>query len=165
MAAVRVRGGLEEEIHVLVDDEALERTGLSIDTVTERLAQENVNVAGGTLKEGRIEYMVRTVNEYRDLSQIGDTVLARVQGRDVRLADVARVERAHKERQISTRTDGAESVQIDVFKESDANIVELAKRVRGRVGEIDRDGEDEEETRSFGPPQEESAALAQELFD
>jgi hydrophobic/amphiphilic exporter-1 (mainly G- bacteria), HAE1 family len=163
VAAVRVRGGLEEEVHVLVDDEALERTGLSIQTVIDRLAQENVNVAGGTLQEGRIEYMVRTVNEYRDLSQIGDTVLARVQGRDVRLSDVARVERAHKERQISTRTDGAESVQIDVFKESDANIVDLARRVRERVGTLE-----EPAAPGFGrggPEEDETASLAHELLE
>ena len=64
VAAVRVRGGLEEEIHVLLDEEELRRTGLSIQTVTQRLAQENINLAGGTLTEGRTEYMVRTLNEY-----------------------------------------------------------------------------------------------------
>jgi HAE1 family hydrophobic/amphiphilic exporter-1 len=62
VAAVRVRGGLEEEIHVRLDDERLRRTGLSADQVIERLRQENINVAGGTLTEGRTEYMVRTLN-------------------------------------------------------------------------------------------------------
>ena len=38
--------------------------------------------------------------------------------------------RSHKEREILTRTDGGESVQIEIFKEGDANIVALAKRVK-----------------------------------
>ncbi len=64
VAAVQVRGGLEEEIHVRLDRAALARTGLSPAEVMRRLAEENVNVAGGTLEEGSVEYMVRTLNEY-----------------------------------------------------------------------------------------------------
>jgi HAE1 family hydrophobic/amphiphilic exporter-1 len=70
VAAARVRGGLEEEIHVLLEEEALRRSGLAIQQVIDRLAQENINVAGGTLKEGRIEYLVRTLNEYENIDQI-----------------------------------------------------------------------------------------------
>ena len=39
VAAVRVRGGLEEEYHVLLSNEALQRSGLSIQTVIDRLRQ------------------------------------------------------------------------------------------------------------------------------
>ena len=133
VAAVRVRGGLEEEIHVLVDNESLRRTGLPIQAVIDRLRQENINVAGGTIQEGRTEYMVRTLNEYGDLRQIEETVVASPGGRDVRIKDIGRVERSHKERQMLTRTDGGESVQIDLFKEADANIVAVAERVRAAL--------------------------------
>ncbi|MDA8017710.1 MAG: efflux RND transporter permease subunit [Thermoanaerobaculia bacterium] len=139
VAAVRLRGGLEEEIQVRVDSEQLRRTGLSIQRVIDRLRQENVNVAGGTIQEGRTEFMVRTLNEYSDLEQIKDTIVARIDGRDVRVRDVARVEMGHKERQIMTRAGGDESVQIDVYKEADANMVALSKRVRERLGDFDLD--------------------------
>lgn len=137
VAAVRVRGGLEEEIHVLLDEERLRRTNLSISQVIQRLAQENINVAGGTLQEGRTEYLVRTLNEYSDLDQIAETIVATVEGREVRVADLGQVEMAHKEREIITRTAGAESVQIDIYKEGDANIVSLAERVRAALGPFD----------------------------
>ncbi len=137
VAAVRVRGGLEEEIHVLLDEEELRRTGLSIQTVIDRLAQENINLAGGTLTEGRTEYMVRTLNEYEDLAQMENTVVAHFEGREVRVGAIGEVRRAHKEREILTRTNSAESVQIDIFKEADANIVALAKRVKAALGTFD----------------------------
>jgi len=137
VAAVRVRGGLEEEIHILLDEEQLRRTGLSIQTVIDRLAQENINLAGGTLTEGRTEYMVRTLNEYENLQQMADTVVARFEGREVRVRDIGVVARGHKERQIQTRTNARESVQIDIYKEADANIVALAKRVKDALGEFD----------------------------
>ncbi len=149
VAAVRLRGGLEEEIHVLIDEESLRRTGLSIQRVIDRLRQENVNVAGGKIKEGRTEYTVRTLNEYENLRQIADTVITSTNGRDVRVRDVARVELAHKEREILTRTDGGESVQIDIFREADANMVALSKRVREKLGEFDL--EEYEKRRAAGP--------------
>ena len=137
VAAVRVRGGLEEEIQVALREDALNRTGLSAQDVIRRLQQENINVAGGTLKEGRTEYMVRTLNEYEDLDQIAETVIARFEGRDVRIRDLGEVLWAHKEREILTRTDGSESVQIDIFKEADANIVALADAVKTAIGDFD----------------------------
>ena len=107
VAAVQVRGGLEEEIHVRLDRAALARTGLSPTQVLRRLAEENVNVAGGTLEEGNVEYMVRTLNEYTSLAEIADTIVTTVDDRPVRLGDLGEVVRSHKERQIETRADGS----------------------------------------------------------
>ncbi len=137
VAAVRVRGGLEEQIEVLLDPSKLERTGLSIQRVVTRLRQENVNVAGGTLTEGRAEYMVRTLNEYRSLDEIADTVIARMEGREVRLSDLGTVRWGHADRRMITRTDGVEAVILDVYKEADANMVAMARRVREKLGELD----------------------------
>jgi hydrophobic/amphiphilic exporter-1 (mainly G- bacteria), HAE1 family len=141
VAAVRVRGGLEEEYHVLIDKPSLVRSGLSIQTVIDRLRQENINVAGGTLNEGRAEYMVRTLNEYETLEEIADTIVSRHDGRDLRIRHLGRVIRAHRDREMMTRTDGAESVQIDIYKEADANIVAVAKAVRTLVGTIVEDAQ------------------------
>jgi len=113
--------------------------------VIRRLAEENINVAGGTLREGRTEYMVRTLNEYANLEQIGDTIVSSSEGRQVRIRDLGEVVWANQERQITTRTEGRESVQIEVFKEADANIVALADRVKERVGELDREALEESE--------------------
>ncbi len=137
VAAVRVKGGLEEEIHVELDPSQLQRTGLSIEQVIERLAAENINVAGGTIEEGRTEYLVRTLNEYTGLEEIADTVVTTLAGRPVRVRDLGRVVRSHKDRQILTRTNGGESVQLEIYREGDANIVALAKRVRAALGEMD----------------------------
>ena len=129
IAAVRIRGGLEEEIHVLLNEADLLRTGVSFQQIVSRLGQENINVAGGQITEGRGEYMVRTLNEFEDLEQIENTVIRRQEGREIRLKDIGRVIKAHREREIITHTDGAESVQIDIYKEADANMVAVAKSI------------------------------------
>ena len=67
-------------------------------------------------------------NEYENLEQIEDTVIKRIEDRELRVKDLGRVVWAQKEREIATRADGAESVQVDIYKEADANIVAVAKR-------------------------------------
>ncbi len=51
----------------------------------------------------------------------------------VKLADVASVTRAVKEREIVSRIDGEGAVEVGIYKEGDANIVDVARRVRARV--------------------------------
>ncbi len=176
VAAVRVRGGLEEEIHVYLDAQKLRRSGLSSQEVIRRLQQENINVAGGTLKEGRTEYMVRTVNEYVNLQQIRDTVVATLDEREVRVSDLGTVVMSNRDREIMTSSEGVESVQLDVFKEADANMVALADRVEAAIGELDLEAEavrargegEEPETdkkrRRRGREDESKGGLAQTLY-
>ncbi len=133
VAAVRIKGGLEEQIAVELDEGQLRRTGIGIDTVLTRLSAENINLAGGQLEDGRTRYLVRTVNEFRDLADIGEIVISRQGGRDVRLRDLATVEASHKDREVITRVDGKEAVEVEVYKEADANIVDMAQRVRDRL--------------------------------
>ena len=62
VAAVKVGGGLEDEIQVDIDQQRLAQLAMPIDSVIERLQQENVNVSGGRLEEGSQRYLVRTVS-------------------------------------------------------------------------------------------------------
>lgn len=133
VAAVKVKGGLEEEIRVELDEKRLASLGIDIGTVNQRLSGENINLAGGKLKEGEAEYLVRTFNEFKDLDEIGDVVIGRLNGVSVRVSDLGRVVRGHKEREVITRVDGRESVEIEIYKEADANAVEVARRVREAV--------------------------------
>ncbi|HEX5221240.1 MAG TPA: efflux RND transporter permease subunit, partial [Verrucomicrobiae bacterium] len=166
VAAVRVRGGLEEEYHVLLDREALQRSGLSIQHVIDRLRQENINVAGGTLKEGRAEYMVRTLNEYENLDQIAETIVTRVGERNIRVKDLGRIIRTQKDREILTRTDGTESVQIDIYKEADANMVEVAKAVALAVGKFSDEPKTSDTKTNAAPSamKDKAEGLAQRLY-
>lgn len=75
VAAVKVGGGLEDEIQVEIDQQKLAQLGLSIDTVIQRLGQENVNVSGGRLEEGTQRYLVRTVNQFRSVDEIRDMLV------------------------------------------------------------------------------------------
>jgi HAE1 family hydrophobic/amphiphilic exporter-1 len=75
VAAVKVGGGLEDEVQVDIDQRKLAQLGLSLDTVINRLQQENVNVSGGRLEEGSQRYLVRTVNQFATVDEIANMLL------------------------------------------------------------------------------------------
>ncbi len=133
VAAARVKGGLEEEIRVEISERQLAMMGLNINTINRRLQEENVNLAGGSLLDGQTQYLVRTLNEFRTIDEIANLVVGDRNGIEIRVKDVGRVYRTHKEREIITRVNGVESVEIEIFKEADANIVATAQRVRDRL--------------------------------
>ncbi|EKT4443312.1 TPA: efflux RND transporter permease subunit [Stenotrophomonas maltophilia] len=70
VAAVKVGGGLEDEIQVDIDQQKLAQLNLPIDTVIKRLKDENINISGGRLEEGSQRFLVRTVNQFADLEEI-----------------------------------------------------------------------------------------------
>ena len=139
VAAVRVSGGFEEEIHVELDEQKLASLGVSIQEVTTRLGQENINLTAGTLQEGESKYLVRTLNEFQDVEEINEVVVAQKNGVPIRLGDLGSVYSGYKERKVITRINGEESVEIAVFKAADANTVTAAARVRTRLEELDQE--------------------------
>ncbi|MDP8228525.1 MAG: efflux RND transporter permease subunit, partial [Candidatus Electryoneaceae bacterium] len=132
VAAVKVKGGEEVEIRVAIDAAKLDLLDISTEQILQRLAAENVNLAGGHLQEGESEYIIRTLNEFGDIGEIADIVIELRGDHQIRLKDVATVARITKEQTTITRVAGKESVEIEIFKESDANpilVSDLVKRV------------------------------------
>jgi len=80
VAAVKVGGGLEDEIEVLIDPHTLAQRGLSLDSVIQRLTQENVNLSGGRVEEGGQRYLVRTVNQFASIDQMRELRLTAAGG-------------------------------------------------------------------------------------
>ena len=136
VAAVVVSGGLEEEIQVELDERRLAGLGLTVERALERLAQENINLTGGRLKEGQTEFIVRTVNEYQRPEDIEPIIIDSRGGATVRFGDVARIFRGHKEREVITRIDGQESVEVAVYKEGGTNTVTVSDGVKVSLAEL-----------------------------
>ncbi len=142
VAAVVVQGGLEEEIQVELDERRLANLGLTAEAVRSRLAQENVNITGGRLVDGQSRYMVRTVNEILRPEQIEELVISRLPSTDsggaalIRVSDVATVRKGFREREIMTRIDGEEAVEVAIYKAGGTNTVTVSKRARARIEEL-----------------------------
>lgn len=136
VAAVRISGGLEDEVQVAIDQRRLAQVGIPIETVVNRLRLENVNLSGGRVEQGAYRYLVRTLNQFQGLDDIRETILVVRDGRAIALGDVATVRAGHKEREAVIRVDGVEAVEVAIYKEGDANTVAVAERVRARADQL-----------------------------
>jgi len=133
VGGTEIVGGLKREIHVHLDPEALEKHGLSLSTVVNRLNQENIEQFAGRITSGPREIIARTMGEYRTLDEIQSIMLARNGQAKVYLRDIARVEDDHEEVRVITRLGGKPSVKLSVLKQADKNTVEVAKAVRQKI--------------------------------
>lgn len=139
VAAVKVGGGLEDEVQVLIDQNKLAQLNLDINVVVQRLQQENVNISGGRIEEGSQRYLVRTVNQFANLQQMRDMLITTLNGVPIHLRDVATVEQGNKEREAIIRIGSAEAVEVALYKEGDANTVAVADAVKQALRDMERE--------------------------
>ncbi|HXD82923.1 MAG TPA: efflux RND transporter permease subunit, partial [Rudaea sp.] len=133
VAAVKVGGGLEDEVEVELDQQRLQQLNLNAADVTKRLADENVNVSGGRIESGSQRYLVRTVNQFGTLAEMRDLLIKVDKGVPVHLKDIAQVRQGYKEREGIVRVDGHEAIELAIYKEGDANTVSVAANVRKQI--------------------------------
>ncbi|HQW80819.1 MAG TPA: efflux RND transporter permease subunit [Pseudomonadota bacterium] len=136
VAAVKIGGGLEDEIQVEIDQQKLKQLNLSVGAVIDRLRAENVNVSGGRLDEGSQRYLVRTINQFATVEEIGAMLLSPNGQVTLRLRDIATVRQGFRERESVIRVDGREAVEIAIYKEGDANTVAVAESVQKAVAQL-----------------------------
>jgi HAE1 family hydrophobic/amphiphilic exporter-1 len=139
VASVKVGGGLENEIQVLVDQQITSQLKITVNEIIKRLKDENVNSSGGRVKDGSQEYLVRTLNQFQTLDDIRNLFIANREGKNIRLGDIATVQDTHKEPTSMNRFNGFEGVEIAIYKEGDANTVQVAENIKFRIAQLQND--------------------------
>ena len=133
VALIRVHGGRERVVLVELDQQRLAQFGISAAEIEQRLASENVNLAGGELEDGGVRYLVRTLNEFRGVEELRTMAVAARADQIVRLDQVASVTSSHADPEVVTRIGGTESVELEIFKEADANLVQVVDTLRAQI--------------------------------
>lgn len=129
VASVSINGGLDREILVSIDNEKLRSSQLSFSQVTAALAGENVNLPAGTLKEGTINFLIRTLGRFESIQDIKEILIYNIRGNKIYLGDIAKVEDTFKERNSITYVNGKPGIMMSLQKESGKNTVTVAKRI------------------------------------
>jgi multidrug efflux pump subunit AcrB len=133
---VDLRGGLEREVRVDVDLMQLKYYGFAMSDVVDAIRDENVNVPGGAIEVGPINYLVRVDGEFVDPAVIQDLVVGTYDGRPVYVRDVAAVEFGFADRTSYARLNGSQVVTLDVIKRSGDNIIDASEAVKGILAEL-----------------------------
>ena len=93
VSAVKIVGGLEEQVRIEIDEKRLAELEIPITEVTRVLEQENLNQASGSLYDRDANYLVRMVNQFRSVEEMRRIIIRERDGRKVVLSDVAHVRR------------------------------------------------------------------------
>ena len=138
VALAEVVGGLEKEIHVIVDKEKLEMLALSINDISRAIGSANIDLPGGTLIKGRYRYSLRTLGAFQKPKDI-EKVVIKYTNTPIILKDVATVQEGFKERKNITHYNGAESIGIFLYKEAGSNTVRVSHRVRQVISQLKKE--------------------------
>ncbi len=129
VASVEAVGGLKRQIQVEVDLSKLQAQRLSVDAVISTIRRENLQIPGGKLDEGEMEYSLRTLSEYTSVDQIANTVLGYRNGAPIYIKHVAKVIDGYEEITRVIRNNRKPGILLLVSKNSKANTVEVSNRV------------------------------------
>lgn len=139
VASVDVFGGITEEVSIEFDQERLTGYGLSLATISQILAAENINMPGGEVSKGSEKVIVRTLGEFSGVEDIRQLPITLMDRSIIRLSDVATIEQGYKDQDSISRLNGVSSIGLSLSKQSTANTIEVSKGVEKTLERLKSD--------------------------
>lgn len=136
VATVRIVGGQESEVHVLVDPVKLQAYGLTMQQVQGALASDNLSSPGGTVRQRLTQFNLRTSSSFKTIKEFEQVVVSTTTGGVVKVGDFARVEDTHATESTILRFNGKPSLGLTILQQSDANAVATADGVRKELARL-----------------------------
>ncbi len=138
IAQANVMGGRDSIVRVELSQNRLEAYGLTLSAVAAKLAEQNVEIGGGSVFEGTKKYMVRTAGQFASIDEISNTVVGTVDGYDVKLSDIGSVEMSYEDKTSEVFINGKPGVYISLQKQSGSNTVNVADAVYAKIDSIQK---------------------------
>ena len=134
---IRIAGVSDEEIDIIVDNEALLTYGLTINDILAAVTSSNFRTPGGTLDISGRRYLVKTSGTIDDIESI-NRILVRTgdSGQRLYLKDVATVERRFMRGRIQSYLNGERAVSLYIMRKPDSNIVDVNRQVKEITGQF-----------------------------
>jgi HAE1 family hydrophobic/amphiphilic exporter-1 len=132
VASVDVEGLLEREVFIELDRERTEAAGLNIYQLAQELGDDNFTMASGDVRTGASQLLLRSVARYASLEELENRRVAPL----VRLADVGTVTYKAPEADFRVRANSRPAVALIVFKEGQANTLDVARTIRRELERI-----------------------------
>ncbi|MBR5594929.1 MAG: efflux RND transporter permease subunit [Alistipes sp.] len=136
IGSVAVIGAQQREVQVNVDPNKLEAYGLTIESLGQLIASENINVPAGTLDLGDQVFNLKSDLQFDDSRVLRDIVVSNRNGRTVMLSDVATIIDTLEKATMDERINGRRGVRVMVQKQTGANAVQIIEDVQAKLEEI-----------------------------
>ncbi len=126
-------GGLQRQVQVDLDPDALRATGLSGNDVTAAIAAQNSILPAGTQKIGEREYFVTVNANPRTVAELNDMPVANRNGSVIYVRDVAHVRDGYPPQTNIVRRDGHRGVLMSVLKTGGASTLDIIRNIKERL--------------------------------
>src|SRR6266487_497522 len=120
-------------MRVWVQPDQLSARALTVQDVETAIAARNVEIPAGRIESTRREFSVRSLGELKNPREFGELVVTSQGGQVVKLKDVAHVELAPEDTRSIFRYNGNPAVAIGVVRQSKANLIDVAQRIREAI--------------------------------
>src|SRR5690554_4433204 len=124
VARVEINGAPAREVEIAIDPDRLNAHGVALNTLAARLRTVNFSVSAGTIEDGGVRLRVQPQNEIGTLDELRDLV---IDTGGLRLGDIAEVRMKPERMDYRRRLDGRSAVGLEIFKERDANLVDVSR--------------------------------------
>ncbi len=131
-----VMGGRAKIVRVELEQNRLAAYNLTISAVASSLSVQNLELGGGTVTEGTMDYSIRTVGEYKTVDEINNTVVTRLNGYDVKVCDLGRAYMGFKDASSYVYINGEPGVYVQITKQSGTNSVTVANEVYKKIDQV-----------------------------
>jgi HAE1 family hydrophobic/amphiphilic exporter-1 len=122
-----------KQLFVELDREQLQSHGISLAQLGWQLRENNVNVSLGRVMDGSQRYLARLISEFDEAEGIADLPL---QGGHFRLRDIGKVVYGYPEKTRYERLDGVDAMELEIFKASTANVVDVGQAVVAELEQL-----------------------------
>ena len=126
-------GGLERNIRIWIDPEALRARDLAVSDVLLALRREHVDRSGGFVEGAAVEWALKTDAEFRSIQELGGMIVSWEGEAPIRLADVARLEDGSEDVRRASHMNGKPGIALAVSKQSDGNTVAIVDEFYRRL--------------------------------
>lgn len=122
LKSVKIFGVPEQVVRVDLQLEKMAQLKIPADQVLGAVQSEVANIPGGSLSEGARSFNIKTSGNYRDISEVENTIVASANGRNVLLKDVAKVYKDFDTNKHITRLNGHRCVTVTAAQKAGENI-------------------------------------------
>ena len=125
VGTVNLLGDAQRQIRIEVDPYKLQSFGIGIDQVINTLKGENIEVPGGTLKQGNSELVVEIKSRVIQPQSFGELIVASKNGSPIYLRQVANIQDSQAELESSAFLNGKTAIAMDILRSSDSNVIDV----------------------------------------
>ena len=118
VANVIIAGERRYSMRIWIDNRRLGARNLSIAEVVAVLQRENVDIPSGRVESANTEFTVRSLGELRTVSEFERLIIANVDGKPIRLADIAKIEGGPEDERKFVRFNGVPGIGLGIVKQS-----------------------------------------------